>query len=185
MLNEQGNLIDRQTIAVASFSKENQRSIITKIEGTFFSTKTPLELINEACLKYASTLEGRKQAVMQIFNYYKPPVIISPFNLSFFPTASYNNYDCAFIFNHPFRIFEEEKGVSRLFFYDAIDISVSASAHTLQQQHHRLHTVINYFRDFRGVRGVPAYLEAVDKVNITDHYPSSFSVYDHFPGPFS
>lgn len=149
MIHEQEHLIDHRTIAVESYFKDGYRSKVTKLNGIFFSEKTLLELINDACLMYASTLEGRKRAVMETFNYYKPPVIIAPYNLSFFPTASYNNYDCALIFNHPFRFLQSKKGVSLLRFYDAIDITVSASMHTLIQQHQRLHTVINYFRDYK------------------------------------
>lgn len=167
MLNEQENLIDLQTIAIEAFSAGDYRSKITKVNGVFYSEKSPMELSNEACMKYASTLEGRKQAVMSIFNYYKPPIIIAPFAVSFFPTASLNSYHCAFIFNHPFKIIEGEKGKTELSFYDKINLSVDASVHTLTQQHLRLHTVINYFRDTRDITSA---LWDYDAKNVTNRH---------------
>lgn len=146
MLNKRVQLIDRKTIAVEAFSADNFRSKVTKVDSVHYSTKSPVELIDEACITHASTLEGRKQAVMKTCNYYKPPVIISLFNLSFFPTSSYSNYDCTFIFNHPFQLFEAGKGKARLLFYGTIDISVNASVYTLTQQQQRLHTILNLFQ---------------------------------------
>lgn len=148
MTEKEHDLIDQGTIAVKPYFKDGYRSKITKKSGVFYSEKAPLVLINEACLNHASTLEGRKQAVREIFRFYKPPVIIAPYHLSFFPTASYSNFNCALIFNHPFRHIATENGVSRLRFYDSIDIFVNASQHTLIQQHQRLHMVINYYRDY-------------------------------------
>lgn len=146
LFSEHDNLIDHLTIAIEAVSIGDLRSKITKVNGVFYSKKTPIELTDEACMKYASTLEGRKKAVMKIFKYYKPPIIIAPFAVSFFPTASFNNYDCALIFNHPFKIIKEGKSKSRLLFYDSIDILVPVSEHILTQQHFRLHAILNYFQ---------------------------------------
>lgn len=150
LIKEQNNLIDHQTIAIEAFSSGDYRTKITKTNGIFYSEQTPIKLLDEACMNEASTLEGRIQAVMKIFNFYKPPIIIAPFSLSLFPTASYNNYECEFIFNHPFQIIDYGNGKYGLLFYNSIEVPVNASKHTLIQQHLRLHTVINYFRDFKG-----------------------------------
>lgn len=141
------NLIDRQTIAVEYFFTDNYRSKITKLDNVYFSDKTPKELLNEACITYASTFEGREQAVVQTFNFYKPPVITAPFDVGFFPTSAHKNVNCVWISAHPFQVFEVEKGKSRLQFYNSIDVYVDASVHTLNQQHQRLHTILNHFRN--------------------------------------
>ncbi len=147
MIKEQNNLIDHQTLAIEAFSSEDFRTKITKTTGTFYSEQTPVKLLDEACLNYASTLEGRKQAVMKIFKYYKPPIIIAPFSLSFFPTASYNNYKCVFIFNHPFEITEYGNGICGLSFYNSPEILVNVTRHILTQQHLRMHMIINHFKE--------------------------------------
>lgn len=146
---EQENLIDYLTLAIESYYKDNQRSKITKINGVFYSSKTPKELLNDCCIDYASTLDGRIKAVTTALNYNKPPVILAPFDLCLFPTGAYHNHDSVMIFNHPFKVIETGKGTSSLVFYDSITIDVNASAYTIIQQHQRLHTVINYFRDLQ------------------------------------
>lgn len=142
-------LIDYLTIAIESHYKDNLRSKITKVNGIFYSPKTPKELLNDCCIDYASTLEGRIKAVTMALNYYKPPVIIAPFHLCLFPTGAYHNHDSVMIFNHPFKVNPTGKSTAELVFYESITLNVNASAHTINQQHQRLHTVINYFRDLQ------------------------------------
>lgn len=147
--NTKEGLIDYLTIAIESYYKDDQRSKITKINGVFYSPKTPMELLNDCCLEYASTLDGRIKAVTMALNYNKPPVIIAPFDLCLFPTGAYHNYDSTMIFNHPFEVIKTGKGTAQLVFYESIKINVNASAYTIIQQQQRLHTVINNFRDLQ------------------------------------
>ena len=142
-------LINHRTVALEEFFANGFRSKITKIDGFFYSVKTPIELLNEACLRYASTLEGRLQAVTKVLNFKKPPFLIMPYDLGVFPTASPSNPDCVWIFNHRFTMVEVSKGKSRLDFANEISISVNASIYTLQQQLQRLHMVINYYRSIQ------------------------------------
>lgn len=141
------NLIDHLTLAIESYYKDNNRSKITKTNGVFYSTKTPMELLNDCCINYASTLDGRIKAVSKALNYKKPPVILAPYDLCAFPTSAYSNLDCVIIFNHPFKVVKTGKGKSSLIFSESITIDVNVSDYTISQQHQRLHTVINYFRD--------------------------------------
>lgn len=142
-------LVNHQTVAIESFFTNGFRSKITKMDGVFYSDKTPIELINNACMRYASTLEGRLQAVTKVLNFRKPPFFIMPYDLGVFPTTSPDNPDCVWIFNHRFSMFEVSKGISRLDFANDISILVNVSLHTLQQQQQRLHMVINYYRSIQ------------------------------------
>ena len=143
------NLIDHRTVAIEPFFTNGHRSKITKMDGIFYSEKTPIELLNLACMRYASTLEGRIQAVSQVLHFRKPPFFIIPYDLGVFPTTSPKNPDCVWIFSRPFHIVEVSKGISRLDFGNDISILVNVSVHTLKQQQQRLHMVINYYRSIQ------------------------------------
>lgn len=136
---ENGRLIDSLRIAIESYQKNNQRSKITKENDVFYSQKSPNEqLLDDCYIDYASTLERRIKAVTMALNYNKPPVILAPCDSCMFPAGTYHN--------HPFSLIETGNG-AQLVFYESIVINVNTLPYIITQQHQRLHTVINYFRD--------------------------------------
>ena len=140
-------LIDYRTLALESFYLENNKSKITTSHGVYYSKMAPLDLLETACNRYASTMDGRKQAVIKLLNYYrKTPFLIIPFELGVFPTMSPDHLDCVWIFNQRFEIDEYEKGKSILTFSNGTKIEVAASKHTLMKQQQRLHTIIDTYR---------------------------------------
>ena len=122
-------LVDHRTVAIESFFTNGFRSKITKMDGIFYSDKTPFELINLACMRYASTLEGRIQAVTQVLHFRKPPFFIIPYDLGVFPTTSPKNPNCVWIFSRQFHIVEVSKGISRLDFGNDIHLGKCLCPH--------------------------------------------------------
>lgn len=140
------DLIDLQTLALEPTFLDGNQSKITKKCGVYYSVKTPLELIDEACMRYASTMEGRIQAVGRVLNFKKPPFLIAPFDFGVFPTMSPNRLDCVWIFNHPFEIVKVDKQKSRLEFRNDVSIPVNVSVYTIRQQQQRLHMITDFYR---------------------------------------
>lgn len=97
-------------------------------------------------MRYASTLEGRMKATREILDYYqKTPVLIKPNEFGAFPTLSYKNIECVWIFNHHFSVNELGNGKSQIVFDNGIHMTVKASKNVLLKQQQRLHTAMNIF----------------------------------------
>ena len=138
------NFIDHRTLAIQPHFTGNYRSIITKTDGIYYSELTPLELIEDACLRYFTTMEGRQKAIGIMLNFKKAPIVIAT-NLGAFPTTSPKHPDCEWIFNHPFQATDVTKGKAHLTFTNGTSLTLNVSAHTVRQQQQRLHTILDYY----------------------------------------
>lgn len=137
-------MINRKVLALESVFTNGNKSKITTTHGIHYSKMSALELLNNACMRYASTLEGRMKAIKAILNYYqKTPVLINPNEFGAFPTLSYKNVECIWIFNHHFYVNELGEGISQIVFDNGIHMTVKASKNVLLKQQQRLHTAIS------------------------------------------
>ena len=124
---------------------EGYKSIITTTHGVYRSSLSVNQLLNFACIHQASTLEGRMEATKKLMNYSnKSPILIAE-KIGAFPTKSYKDLECIWIFNHLFKIENQSGGVSTLTFYDKISVDIPVSKYTLMKQQERLHTTMNLF----------------------------------------
>jgi len=128
------------------FTEDNKSKIITT-HGTYYSKMSVLDLLDKACIRYASTMEGRIHAT-RIFMKFprKTPIVIKPGEIGAFPTMSYKNLDCVWLFNHHFDVDELGKGKSRVTFRNGTSVTVHVSKHVLEKQQHRLHFTLDTYR---------------------------------------
>jgi len=139
-------LIDLQTLMVESVFKGKEKTRIVTTHGIYYSEESALNLLEDACNRFASTLEGRLKAIRKLMNYsVKTPLLIEPNHFGAFPTMSYRHLECVWIFNHPIQVEEVSKGKSIVLFSNGISVSVNASKHVLLKQHQRLHTSLNIY----------------------------------------
>lgn len=139
-------LIDTQTLMLESVFIDKVKTRIVTTHGTYYSEESILNLLEKACIRYASTVEGRLQAAKKLMNYsVKTPLLIEPNHFGAFPTMSYRHVECVWIFNHPFYVEELSKGKSVVHFSNGISVPVNASKHVLLKQHQRLHTSLNIY----------------------------------------
>ena len=139
-------LIDYQTLVVESVFKGKEKSRIVTTHGIYYSEESVLNLLEDACNRFASTLEGRLKAIKKLMNYsVKTPLLIEPNHFGAFPTMSYRHVECVWIFNHPIHVEEVSKGRSIVYFSNGVSVSVNASKHVLLKQHQRLHTSLNIY----------------------------------------
>lgn len=141
------NFITKQTLAIVPiFTGQYQSEIIT-LDGFFQSEISAFNLINNACIRYGSTMDGRVKAVKALLSFnQKTPFIIAPFDISVFPTISAKHPECMYIFNHHFQIKELEKGKSRLTFFDGTTLDIPCSKYALHKQQLRLHSLLDTYR---------------------------------------
>lgn len=144
MKENDSKMINRRALALESVFTNGNKSKITTTHGIHYSKVSVPELLNNACIRYASTLEGRMKAIKEFMNYYhKTPVLINPNEFGAFPTLSYKNVECVWIFNHHFYVNELGNGFSQIVFDNGIHMTVKASKNVLLKQQQRLHTAIN------------------------------------------
>ncbi|HLG26173.1 MAG TPA: competence protein ComK [Paenisporosarcina sp.] len=141
------NWIDNQALSLESVFTGDYKSKITTTHGIYYSSMTVHDLLNKACIRYASTMEGRMQAT-RIFMKYpnKTPILIEPSEIGAFPTMSYQHQECVWLFNHHFEVEELDKGKSLVTFRNGTSIIVFVSKHVLLKQQHRLHFTLDTYR---------------------------------------
>ena len=141
------NLIDKRALLLESVFTGGKKSKIITTHGTYYSDMSVHELLNNACIRYASTMEGRMQAT-RIFMKYpkKTPILIEPTAIGAFPTMSYQHQECVWLFNHHFEVEELEKGKCLVTFPNGESITVNVSKHVLLKQQHRLHFTLDTYR---------------------------------------
>lgn len=139
-------LIDEKVLSIEAVFVGENKSKITKENGVFYSKSSAIDLINHACIRFGSTMQGRIDAAKVFSSFpHKTPFIIIPFLLGVFPTNSRKNLTCVWIFNHPFQITFLEKKKSRVTFRNGKSIIVPVSKHSLTQQKQRLHAVLDIY----------------------------------------
>ena len=89
--------INDETLAILPFEMGKSRVIET--HGELIVNKTPMEIIENSCLYFGSTYDGRHNATKYLLGIsYKSPIIIEESrNIIFFPTNSPRQYDCCWI----------------------------------------------------------------------------------------
>lgn len=145
-MNDKINLINRKVLLIKSAFTEGNKSMIITTNGIIYSKLSVLDLLNYACIQYASTLEGRIHATKEMMNFMqKTPVVIAPNKIGAFPTMSYKSVDCVWIFNHLFSVNELGDGKSQIVFSNGIHATVPVSKNVLLKQQQRLHATLNVF----------------------------------------
>jgi competence protein ComK len=139
--------LDHKVHSIENVYKEDYLSRLLTTDGVFYSRLSFTQLLENACILYCSTLEGRIQAVRKVMGYrHKTPVIIIPDLVSAFPTESYKKYTCVWIFNHPFQIEVLGKKKCKVIFEDGQFIIVNVSKEVLLSQQQRSDWTLEKFR---------------------------------------
>lgn len=133
------SLIDQDTVAIIPFFWGPYKSSIINKDGYYYTQFTAYELLDEKCVQFDSTLKGRQDAAARKLKIYKPPVIVEPKKIGFFPTISSSNPDCVWISQHPFTLTNEnEKNKCVLHYTEDFEIPVNISKWTVSKQYERL-----------------------------------------------
>jgi len=96
--------INKDTVAL--IPKEDKKTIVYEVDKSFIVDKKPLEIVEESCEYFGSSLEGRQIGTSKLIGFtHKVPVIIEEsFDLIFFPTLSPKNKECSWLsYSHIFK----------------------------------------------------------------------------------
>ena len=88
--------INRETVALVP--KDN-KTVVYEEDSSFMVDKTPLEILEDSCEYFGSSLQGRQTGTTKLVGFtHKVPVIVEEsFDLIFFPTLSPKNKMCSWI----------------------------------------------------------------------------------------
>lgn len=158
MLRCNSYLINEDTLALESIFVDGFKSRITTTHGLYYSKMSKESLLEEACIRYGSTFDGRIQAIRKFFEYlHKTPLLINPEAVGAFPTLSYLDAECVWLFNHHFQIKVLSANRSEVIFSTGHSIQVNVSKRVLIKQQQRLSIAMETFRSMH--RNKVAYIE--------------------------
>ncbi|MGG0643243.1 competence protein ComK [Sporosarcina gallistercoris] len=159
-------LLDSQALALMAHQDEDgNRSKIVTLHGTYTSQKSPVELLNLACVRSHTTKLIQKQAACEILKFkHKPPFLLSD-GVGVFPTSSSKHATCCWIFNHFFTTREIGKKKTELTFPTGIKVTVPASLHIILQQSGRLHTLLSHYAQTKKELYFEQYLFNSERMN--------------------
>lgn len=140
-------IINEKTQALTFIESNYYRTKIYEEDDIIYKKETPLMILENSCLHYGSSLDGRKQAAKRILNMNsKLPVSIKPHGgLFFLPTTSHRNKECVwFSYSHVDDYWEyEDKLAVILNNKQVIFVDISYNQFDLQMK--RTSQIIAYF----------------------------------------
>ena len=127
--------INKGTLAI--MPNENESSLVYEDEDRFLIEQSPFQIMEESCMYFGSTYEGRKDSARFILGAeYKVPVIVEDTdNLIVFPTTSPKSDDCIWISLKRVKNFERiDNSNTKVIFDNNKEIIVPVSYRTLENQ---------------------------------------------------
>lgn len=133
-----------------AFDIDYQTRAITS-EGVINIAHPPLSIIKENCLRYGSSYNGRREAVLYHLNYIqRTPIPIHPsIGIIAFPTKSIKHADCKWLFFHAIRDIRKVNQKVYIEFINGQQLSINESVHTIRKQYDRAGIVSELFHLFR------------------------------------
>lgn len=137
-------LITKETKAIYLCDTGYYRSKVLEDDQTLCSVRYPTKLINDSCLKYDSSLEGREEAVKKILNTKsKLPIPVDPNNgIYMFPTLSKQNKNCVWLAYYHIANYQQVDERALVTFVDGTSIYANVSITILDLQFKRTSQVI-------------------------------------------
>ena len=131
--------IGQTTMAILPVSHVEFRSKILDVCGEFYSKKTPIQLVKEACSNDGCSYEGKRDSIISSFGFtQKTPIPVRPGELLYaFPTTSPEQFECMWIFVHQVHSIAAnptDKNSTMIFFHNHVHMNINASVYTTRRQ---------------------------------------------------
>ncbi|TWI59897.1 competence protein ComK [Halalkalibacter nanhaiisediminis] len=134
--------INKDTISLSPANHMDYDTIVQERNQKYYVKKTPIQLIEQACLEGGATYDGRRVAVTyQTGAQSKVPIPIHPLEQIFaFPTHSPKLQECSWIFYHHIKAIKPNPKAPNqtiITFRNYKEITVDVSYNALERQIHR------------------------------------------------
>lgn len=127
--------------------QEHEESVLIKANGSRSRiAKPPLRLLEDCCLFFGSTLQGRKEAAGKILHIQqKIPILLSEKKeILFFPTVSYQRKDCIWIHANAVASFHGDSKHTKLLFKSGDELHLPIAYRTIYRQMQRCEEFLTY-----------------------------------------
>lgn len=137
-------LITNNTKAIYLCDTGYYRSKILENDQELCSVRYPIALLHDSCIEYASSMEGREDAVEKILKTKsKLPVPVDPDNgIYMFPTLSKRNKDCVWLSYYHIDHYQQIDNRTLVTFTDGTSTYAKVSENVLDLQFKRTGQVI-------------------------------------------
>ena len=127
-------IINTDTIAIIGIDRVSSK--IIERDREFIINLSSIEIIENSCLYYGSSLQGRIDAASKIiFNSYKVPILINnKDNLVFFPTISPSSNQCIWISINEIYELNNNNSLVTIIFKNGSKIDTNLSLYSLENQ---------------------------------------------------
>ena len=127
--------VSNGTLAIVPNEKDS--SLVYEDEERYIIEQTPFKIMEESCMYFGSTYEGRKNSAREILGAeYKVPIIVEDTdNLVIFPTTSPSSSECVWISLKRIKSFEKiDSWNTKIIFDNNKEIIVPCSYRTIENQ---------------------------------------------------
>ena len=127
--------VSNGTLAIVPNEKDS--SLVYEDEDRYIIEQTPFKIMEESCMYFGSTYEGRKNSAREILGAeYKVPIIVEDTdNLVIFPTTSPSSSECVWISLKRIKSFEKiDSWNTKIIFDNNQEIIVPCSYRTIENQ---------------------------------------------------
>ncbi|ASN04100.1 competence protein ComK [Virgibacillus necropolis] len=137
-------IITRATKAIVSKESSYYRSLILESKNERHSLHKPEQIIDNTCLLYGSTLEGRRTAAKDILKITSkiPVPVIPDKGVYMLPTSSTKNKERVWLAYHHIDFYEQRNDKTFVAFTDGSGLYVNASETTIDMQYKRASQLI-------------------------------------------
>lgn len=150
-------LVTRRTMAICPAYDGIHRSVMIDYSGRkIFSMKSVMEILDESCMAYRSTYDGRIKAVRHALKYLrKTPLMICPQHFIYaIPTMAPTDYDCIWLFCQHIESSTTSQGKTYIQFTNGEQIEVNCSEQVIAKQRERAAATMNHFAIFPSVPAI-------------------------------
>ncbi|WP_179884870.1 competence protein ComK [Bacillus sp. AFS015802] len=111
------------------------------------STKSTKEILDESCMAYRSTYDGRIKAVRHAFDYLrKTPLMICPQQYIYaIPTMAPTDYDCIWLFCQHIESTSTREGKTYVHFTNGEKLEINCSESVIKRQRERAAVTMTHF----------------------------------------
>ncbi|AST91068.1 hypothetical protein BC6307_07145 [Sutcliffiella cohnii] len=128
--------ITSSTIAILPHFHPFLQTRVLEWDGEYYVKEKPFYIINNNCLHYGASYEGRREAVIHRTNYkQKTPILLSESQeLIIIPTHSPEHMDCVWIMFHQIKKITSTPAGSTIVFHNGEELPLPISAEVIHQQ---------------------------------------------------
>jgi competence protein ComK len=127
--------ISKGTLAIVP--NDDEKSVVYEDGERYLINQTPFNIMEESCLYFGSSYEGRKNGAKNILGAeYKVPIVVEDSeNLIIFPTTSPQSKDCVWVsLKRVKNIKKIDSNNTKIIFDNDIEIIVDCSFRSLENQ---------------------------------------------------